>query len=57
MEEVKHTNPCLEDFGAKYHLSEFHISLRIILKFMLENYNANIQNKMVLLFRRNTTIA
>ena len=57
MEEAKHTNPCLEDFGVKDHLNEFYISLRIILKLVLENYNVNIQNKMVLLFRRDTTIA
>jgi len=57
MEEVKHINPCLEDSGVKDHLSEFDISLRIILKLVLENYNVNIQNKMVLLFRRNTKIA
>jgi len=54
---VKHTNPWLEDLWVKDRLSEFNVSLRIILKFVLEMYNVNIQNKTVLLFRRNTTIA
>jgi hypothetical protein len=57
MEKLKHTKPWLEDLWVKDNFSEFDVSLRIILKLVLDKYNVNIQNKMVLIFRRNTEAA